>query len=169
MKIEVNLEKRYAYLIIGLLILVFGFFVVNAYGTSNPAVFGHSAGELEIAWDDITDKPYGLPNEADAVKVMATTDIATISAVVAGAFCLSRQTTNYGVYTARRDFGSGTCQSACQAVAGGNALGDGLGDARCTGLVTDPDDGEIISISGRPGSYYEADTQYCDWCCCVWN
>ena len=30
MKIEVNLEKRYAYLIIGLLILVFGFFVVNA-------------------------------------------------------------------------------------------------------------------------------------------
>lgn len=49
MKIEVNIEKRYAYGIIGLLILVFGFLVVNAYGTSTPAVFGHSAEEIEEA------------------------------------------------------------------------------------------------------------------------
>ena len=47
MKVNFNLKKEYVYGIIGLLILATGFFVVNAYGTSNPAVFGHSAGEIE--------------------------------------------------------------------------------------------------------------------------
>ena len=47
MKIEVNIEKRYAYIIIGVLILVFGFLVVNAYGGTQPNVMGHSVGEID--------------------------------------------------------------------------------------------------------------------------
>jgi len=78
MKLEVNIEKRYAYGIIGLLILVFGFLVVNAYGTSTPAVFGHSAGEIEeadptvpdsikdgIAWGELSGIPGGFEDGID--------------------------------------------------------------------------------------------------------
>ncbi len=43
----VNIKKRFAYAIIGLLVLAVGVFVVNAFGTSNPSVMGHSAGEID--------------------------------------------------------------------------------------------------------------------------
>ena len=73
MKIEVNIEKRYAYAIFGILFLALGILIVNAYGTSNPAVVGHSAGEIVeadptvlasvkdgIAWSEISSRPAGL-------------------------------------------------------------------------------------------------------------
>ena len=44
-----NIEKRYACIIIGLLVLAVGIFAVNAYGGSQPSVVGHSAGEIEGA------------------------------------------------------------------------------------------------------------------------
>ena len=49
-KVVINMTNRafYSFIVFGVLILLFtGFFVVNAYGTNNPAVFGHSAGEIE--------------------------------------------------------------------------------------------------------------------------
>ena len=45
-----NIEKKYAYAIIGLIILGLGILIVNAYnpgGTTNPAVFGHSVNEIQ--------------------------------------------------------------------------------------------------------------------------
>jgi hypothetical protein len=49
MRLNVNLEKRYVYVIIGLLILVAGCFAVYAYGTSNPSSFGHTTGEIDFS------------------------------------------------------------------------------------------------------------------------
>ncbi len=48
MKIEVKIEKRYAFMILGSLIVIAGLIGVIAYGTNNPPVFGHSAGELDV-------------------------------------------------------------------------------------------------------------------------
>lgn len=48
MKIEVKIEKRYAFMILGALIIIAGLIGVIAYGTNNPPVFGHSAGELDV-------------------------------------------------------------------------------------------------------------------------
>lgn len=47
-KIQINISNRtyYSLIAIGLLVLVAGIFVVNAYGTSNPPVFGHSWEEV---------------------------------------------------------------------------------------------------------------------------
>ena len=51
MKIVLNIEKRYAYLIIGLLILGVGIIVVNAYNSAGtggtPSVMGHSVDEID--------------------------------------------------------------------------------------------------------------------------
>jgi len=51
MKIEVDIKKSYAFVIIGLLIVLAGGIFVIAYApgstTANPAVFGHSANEIE--------------------------------------------------------------------------------------------------------------------------
>ena len=53
MKIEVNIEKKYAiFIIVGVLILA-GVIVAYAYGTSNPSVFGHSFEELQGVQHDI--------------------------------------------------------------------------------------------------------------------
>jgi len=46
MKIEVNINKKYFYTIVALLIIIGGVFVVYAFGTNDPATFGHSMGEL---------------------------------------------------------------------------------------------------------------------------
>ncbi|MBX4196486.1 hypothetical protein KW805_02780 [Candidatus Pacearchaeota archaeon] len=49
MKLSVNIEKRYALTIIGLLIVLAGIFTVYAYNSNppKPAVFGHSAEEVQ--------------------------------------------------------------------------------------------------------------------------
>ena len=47
MKIEVNLQKKYFFAILSAAVILAAVFGVYAYGTSNPAVFGHSAGEIE--------------------------------------------------------------------------------------------------------------------------
>ena len=47
MKIEVNITKKYVFIILGILLILTASVVVYAYGTSNPAVFGHSGGEIE--------------------------------------------------------------------------------------------------------------------------
>ena len=62
MKVTINIEKKYAYSIISLLILIVGFLGVNAYDSDMTAgdasVFGHSAGELhvDINGDGVADK-----------------------------------------------------------------------------------------------------------------
>lgn len=53
MKIEVNIKKRYFYILSVLLILLIGSFGVWAYGTSNPSNFGHT-------WDELANKPSNL-------------------------------------------------------------------------------------------------------------
>jgi len=47
MKVNFNLEKKYTYSIVGLLILVAGIFAVNAYqsGYNDPSIMGHDASE----------------------------------------------------------------------------------------------------------------------------
>lgn len=42
-----NLEKKYVYSILSLIIITLGIFVVNAYGTEVPSVLGHTPGEIE--------------------------------------------------------------------------------------------------------------------------
>jgi hypothetical protein len=44
----VDLKKRYLYTFAAIFAVVLGVIAVNAFGTNNPQVFGHSAGELEI-------------------------------------------------------------------------------------------------------------------------
>ena len=47
MKLEVNIEKRYAYGILGLLVVIAGIVAVNAFGGTSPTTVGHSIGEIE--------------------------------------------------------------------------------------------------------------------------
>jgi len=46
MKITLNIEKRFAYVIIGVLIIVLGGLIVYSYGGTQPAIVGHSWGEI---------------------------------------------------------------------------------------------------------------------------
>ncbi|MEK6890259.1 MAG: hypothetical protein AABX35_03670 [Nanoarchaeota archaeon] len=46
MKIEVNLKKRYFIFILASALLLSSLIAVYAYGTNNPSIFGHSAGEV---------------------------------------------------------------------------------------------------------------------------
>ncbi|MCF7910589.1 hypothetical protein K9L16_02875 [Candidatus Pacearchaeota archaeon] len=52
MKIEVNIEKKHFYFITGLIVLMFGVFIVNAYNPylsgGTPSIMGHSADELDV-------------------------------------------------------------------------------------------------------------------------
>lgn len=48
MKVTINIKKGYAYSIIGVLIVILGFLVVNAYNSGGPPSFvGHSAEEID--------------------------------------------------------------------------------------------------------------------------
>jgi hypothetical protein len=47
MKLEVNINKKVACFILGVMFLLAGGFVY-AYGTSNATTFGHSAGEIDV-------------------------------------------------------------------------------------------------------------------------
>ena len=48
MKIEVNVDKKIALIVLGMMFLLLGG-VVYAYGTSSPSTFGHSAGEIDLS------------------------------------------------------------------------------------------------------------------------
>ncbi|MBU2053078.1 MAG: hypothetical protein KJ721_02435 [Nanoarchaeota archaeon] len=73
-----KLSNRTLYTFITLLILATGFLIVNAYGTSNPAVVGHSAGEIVeadptvlasvkdgVSWSEISSMPAGFADGVD--------------------------------------------------------------------------------------------------------
>ena len=45
MKIEVN--KNYAFMVLGAVLVIAGIMAINAYGTNNPVVFGHTAEEID--------------------------------------------------------------------------------------------------------------------------
>jgi len=49
MKIEVNIQKKYAVMIVVAFLVLAGVLIVFAYGTNNPSVVGHSAGEIEMS------------------------------------------------------------------------------------------------------------------------
>jgi len=46
MRLTLNIEKRYVYLIFGVLIILTGILVVAAFNTNNPSIFGHSPSEI---------------------------------------------------------------------------------------------------------------------------
>lgn len=46
MRLTLNIEKRHAYLIVGILIILTGILIVTAFNTNNPSVFGHSPSEI---------------------------------------------------------------------------------------------------------------------------
>lgn len=122
-------------------------------------------------------------NEVSALKAQIalleqrTITHPSLAALVAGAYCQARNApTNYGIYTVSREWSSdGTCESACAnfglyryGYTIGHYTGHGIGDLSCE-FVTDSE-GRIISVGGRPDSgYVQADTAYCDWCCCIAN
>src|SRR3989344_8769390 len=56
MKIEVNLNKKFFVFFFGVALIIGGIFLVNAFGTSTPSVFGHSVGELD--WSGLIDSIY---------------------------------------------------------------------------------------------------------------
>ncbi len=46
MALEVKIEKKYAFIFLGLILLIGGIFIATAYGTNNPQDFGHTPGEI---------------------------------------------------------------------------------------------------------------------------
>jgi|GEM_PF-2216569 len=46
MKFEINLQKKYFIVILAGLLVIAGILAVNAYGTFNPEIFGHTVGEI---------------------------------------------------------------------------------------------------------------------------
>lgn len=110
---------------------------------------------------------------AHQVQIASPTD-GEYSAAVATAYCLAvADRDNYATYSVPRDYrGADTCESACRKFsekyypnANGVSFQDrGVGDLECT-IYRSPT-GEVESIVGRPSSYHNSDTAYCDWCCC---
>jgi len=47
MNIELNISKKHLYILTALVIVFAGLIFAVAYGTNNPAVFGHTASEIE--------------------------------------------------------------------------------------------------------------------------
>jgi hypothetical protein len=73
MKVTLNIEKRYAYTIIGLLILVVGIVAINAYGTSSPEIFGHSGDEINVILNGQTVKLNAALSSIDSKIVPSQT------------------------------------------------------------------------------------------------
>ena len=48
MKIEVNINKKFALMILGAFLIMAGTIYANAYGGSSPVVMGHSGGEIDV-------------------------------------------------------------------------------------------------------------------------
>lgn len=46
MKLEVNVKKKYFFIILGVIFIFLGLLAVYAFGTDNPSVFGHSPSEI---------------------------------------------------------------------------------------------------------------------------
>ncbi|PIN89596.1 hypothetical protein COU60_03225 [Candidatus Pacearchaeota archaeon CG10_big_fil_rev_8_21_14_0_10_34_76] len=43
---QINIEKKHAFMILGAIFILSGVILVYAFGTNNPPVFGHSPGEI---------------------------------------------------------------------------------------------------------------------------
>ena|SRR3989338_6623263 len=73
MKIEVNVSKKVAFSVIGAVLVLAGAIVAIAYGTSNPANFGHSAGEVEGAsfgdWIPVTNYETTQTAQTDGIVI----------------------------------------------------------------------------------------------------
>src|SRR3989344_5448696 len=48
MKFTIHIQKKHFYVLAVLLVLVMGVVTVTAFGTNNPAVFGHSGDEIQV-------------------------------------------------------------------------------------------------------------------------
>jgi len=58
MKLEVDVSKKYAFAIVGALLIIAGVIGIVAYGGTEPTVVGHSAGEIEGAGGGSSIKVY---------------------------------------------------------------------------------------------------------------
>jgi uncharacterized membrane protein len=60
MKIEVDINKKYFMIVLGIIFLLAGT-LVYAYGTSSPSVVGHSSGEIQLPSDLCRSNRTGCP------------------------------------------------------------------------------------------------------------
>src|SRR3989344_7009221 len=76
MKIEVNLNKKFFVFFFGVALIIGGIFLVNAFGTSTPSVFGHSVGELDWSQpiDSINLKKIKVGNNPGSVSFVNSED-----------------------------------------------------------------------------------------------
>ena len=103
MKSGVNIKKKHVYFAVGLLIILTGVFFVNAYGTSNPSAFGHTASEI-----DYSDIACGnICNDADTQDLSYAPSTDVISLTNGGSVDITE------VDTDTRCDVSGTCSQIC--------------------------------------------------------
>ena len=65
MKIEVNISKKYFFIILASILIAAGVFVVYAYGSGPPSVIGHTGTEVDVT---IAGQPYTLQQAIDQGK-----------------------------------------------------------------------------------------------------
>src|SRR3989338_2540344 len=81
MRFTINVEKMFAYAIVGAMLILVGLIAVTAYGTSNPQVFGHSASEIGPgAFDGDIDSLYSFPGGVNIAGDLNTQGDLTIAA-----------------------------------------------------------------------------------------
>ena len=56
MKFYINIDKKYFFILLGVLVLGIGGIFVYGYGTTNPVAFGHSSGEVDVVIGGTTTK-----------------------------------------------------------------------------------------------------------------
>ncbi|MBD3318514.1 hypothetical protein GF342_01250 [Candidatus Woesearchaeota archaeon] len=56
MKVEANIKNEHIYILAAILVVLSGLFFAYAYGGSNPAIVGHSAGELVVTGESIVNE-----------------------------------------------------------------------------------------------------------------
>jgi len=112
MKLELNIEKKYFLAILSAVVILAAVFGVYAYGTSNPAVFGHSAGEIEggggfALIKDITTTSdqsqidiTGLDCQADQGYMVVISGTTAVGGTAFGAFFNDDFGSNYKVHSA---------------------------------------------------------------------
>jgi hypothetical protein len=85
----INIQKRDIWLLSGIIIFLVGFGFVYGYGTNDPAVFGHSSGEIIESGAHLSQSgTYSISSKGDGTETenMGFHSFCTLSKVASGGF-----------------------------------------------------------------------------------
>jgi len=90
---EVKISKNNIFVVIAVIAILGSIFAVYAYVTSNPAVFGHSAGEIEGGGSGGTACAFGQVAVGSSCKILPSCGVSEVLSYDGGSFACKGSTT----------------------------------------------------------------------------